>query len=92
MSVRRKFEPPENKKAYPSACPQCGGSVEERRITLVYPLDATSRMIRGVPAGVCQSCGERFLRPEVTTKIEKLLATRPSGVEEVPVWDFVASA
>lgn len=92
MSAPREFQPPGERKAYPSKCPVCGGAIKEEHVTLLYPgPDRTTRMIHGVPAGVCQSCAERYLRPDVAEKIERLLSAPPTGRQEVPVWDFAAS-
>ena len=87
------FLAPAELKAYPSLCIQCGGPVGEDRVTLsLVGKDGRVRLVRGVPAGVCRSCGEQYLRPEVTTHIERLLKTPPRRNEEVPAWDFAATA
>ncbi|MBI4730501.1 MAG: YgiT-type zinc finger protein [Acidobacteria bacterium] len=93
MSASAEFQPPRERKAYPSACPLCGGSIREERVTLHYAAPhGTTRLVHEVPAGVCQSCAERYLRPDVAEKIEHLLSAPPAGREEVPVWNFAASA
>jgi YgiT-type zinc finger domain-containing protein len=87
------FRPPAELKKYPSLCIQCGGPVTEDHVTLsLVGLNGHVRLVRGVPAGVCGSCGEQYLRPEVTARVEQLLQTPPRRNEEVPAWDFAASA
>jgi YgiT-type zinc finger domain-containing protein len=91
--MRTDFSPPERLKAYPSACPQCGGRVEAKKVTLIYlDLAGEPRVVRGVPAGVCRSCGERYLTAAVTERIEELLAREASRIEPVPTWDFAAAS
>lgn len=93
MSDAREFAPPPRKNAYPPCCALCGGTVSEEIVALPYPGgDDTTRMVNHVPAGVCQTCGERYLRADVAQRIEELLAAPPSGHETVPVWDFAATA
>lgn len=93
MTVTRKFEPPAERSDYPSSCPTCGGTVTERAVTLALPEPGEgTRIVEHVPAGVCEVCGEQFLKAETTNRIDKLLAAPPSGHEEVPVWDFATTA
>jgi YgiT-type zinc finger domain-containing protein len=83
--------PPDRPNTYPSKCFQCQGTVIEQDVNLVYPRsDGPPRLVNRVPAGVCDSCGEQYLRPETAEIIEKLLAAPPARHEEVPVWDFAA--
>jgi len=81
------------RKPYPTRCPICGGEVVERLVTLTYSLgDDHTRIVSGVPAGVCRSCGEQYLTPQVTKRIEELLSAPPSSHQQIPVWDYAASA
>lgn len=93
MSSRAEFQPPRERRGYPSTCPLCGGAIREETVSLHYPAnDGSPRIVHEVPAGVCRSCAERYLRPEVAEKIERLLSAAPAGREEVPVWNFAATA
>ncbi len=86
--------PPNHLKRYPSRCTSCRGHVEEALVSLVLPSseNGTSKIVRGVPAGVCRQCGEQFFRLDVLAEIEEILARPPSDKEEVPVWDFAKAA
>jgi|GEM_PF-3329395 len=89
MSRRLKFEPPKHRKAYPTHCPVCGGLIEPQDVDLTEPApDGSIRIIRGVPAGVCSSCHEMFLRPEVSRRLEEILDVAPTQSVEVPLWDW----
>ena len=49
-------------------------------------------MIDGVPAGVCEQCGEKYLLHEVVVELQRLLATPPTREEGVPVWQYAGTA
>lgn len=93
MTTTRKFEPPSEKADYPPRCAVCGGNVVERTVTLSLPESGgETRIVHHVPAGVCDTCGEQYLTSTVIGKIENLLEAPPTGHQEIPVWDFAASA
>lgn len=93
MSTAHTFEPPARRKDYPSSCPACGGPVTERDVTLALPEPGeATRIVEHVPAGVCEVCGEQFLKAETVDKLDKLLTAPPNGREEFPVWNFATSA
>jgi YgiT-type zinc finger domain-containing protein len=91
MTAERRFEPPSSRRPYPARCSRCDGEIRERRVTLVYTIDASPKIVHGVPTGVCQSCGERYLRPEVAARVEELLTTSPPTHEEIPAWEFASA-
>lgn len=91
MTSNASFEPPTNRRHYPSRCSLCEGPIREDRVTLVYTIDGSPKIVHGVPAGVCQNCGERYLRPEIASRIEDLLATTPPRHEQIPAWEFASS-
>lgn len=91
MTGETAFEPPTELRPYPSRCSLCEGAIREERVTLVYTIDGAPRIVHGVPAGVCQNCGERYLRPEVASRVEELLATSPPRHEKVPAWEFASA-
>lgn len=81
-----------DRKPYPSACHLCGGKISEKLVTLMLPdPSGTTRLVHGVPAGVCDQCGEQYLRAEVTAAIDRILKSPPTRREDVPVWEFASS-
>lgn len=40
---------------------------------------------------MCRDCGERYVRPDVASRVEELLATSPSRHEQVPAWELLGS-
>ncbi len=89
-----RFLPPKNPKKYPSRCSVCGGEpVTEKVVTLVLPeTDGTTRIVHGVPAGVCPQCGEQYLRLDVAEALDRILSSPPTRHEEIPVWEFASTA
>lgn len=64
-------------------CHFCGGEVAEQRVTVDYRWgDALLVVIRNVPAGVCQVCGEQYFKAEVVKEMESV-ARSPGEAEQV---------
>ncbi len=53
-------------------CYFCRGEVTEQQITIDYRWGDTLVVIRDVPAGVCQQCGEKYLASGVYKELERL--------------------
>lgn len=93
MTSTPRFEPPAERVEYPAQCAVCDGAVVERIVTLSLPeARGDARIVHHVPAGVCDTCGEQYLTSAVLRKVERLLEAPPTGHQEIPVWDFAASA
>ena len=70
------------------SCYFCGGEVLEGRITADYCWgEQLVAMIRNVPAGVCQVCGEQYFKAAVIKEMERAACSqeRPKEVLEVPL-------
>jgi YgiT-type zinc finger domain-containing protein len=92
MKRGQSFTPPSLKAPYPRRCVVCGGRIKETTTTLTYPSgDGNVRLVRDVPAGVCESCGEEYLRAEIAGLVEELLESAPDSKVEVPIWRFVTN-
>jgi len=69
-------------------CHFCGGEVVEQRVTVDYRWgEAFLMVIRHVPAGVCQVCGEQYLKAEVVKEMEKVAHSQEEAKEvlRIPV-------
>ena len=69
-------------------CHFCGGGVVEQRVTVDYRWGTDLLVvIRNVPAGVCQVCGEQYFKAEVVRAMEKVAHAQeePEEVLHVPV-------
>lgn len=55
-----------------SECYFCRGKVESAKVDVDFRWGRRLKVIRGVPAGVCRQCGERYFDAAVYKEMEKL--------------------
>lgn len=75
------------KRKYDS-CYFCGGQVAEKHVTVDYRWGGDLlAILKNVPAGVCQTCGEQYFKADVVKAMERSANSRRKAVEtvEVPV-------
>jgi len=74
-------------------CHFCGGDVVEKKVTVDYRWgEELLVVLKGVPAGVCQVCGEKYFKAEVVKKMEQT-AISSEKVEEkiqIPILELMA--
>jgi len=71
-----------------SQCHFCGGQVSEQKVTVDYRWgEELITVIKNVPAGVCEVCGEKYFKADVVKAMEKTARSRrkPKEVLQVPV-------
>jgi YgiT-type zinc finger domain-containing protein len=69
-------------------CHFCGGKVSEKKITVDYRWGAELvTIIKNVPAGVCEVCGEEYFKGPVVKAMEQLARskTKPKELLTIPV-------
>jgi len=66
-------------------CYYCKGHVVQQSTTLDYRWGASLFVIRDVPAGVCQQCGEKYLDSNVYKELEHLAESRNHFKESINV-------
>jgi len=69
-------------------CHFCGGKVAEQRVVVDYRWgQELVAIIEDVPAGVCDTCGERYFKAEVVKAMEGTARSRSRARRtiEVPV-------
>ena len=69
-------------------CHFCDGSVSERQVVVDYRWgDTLLAVIKDVPVGVCDTCGEQYFKASVVKALEKTANSRAKAREtiEVPV-------
>jgi len=57
-------------------CYFCRGIIEHRNVDVDFRWGKKLKVIRGVPAGVCRQCGERYFDSAAYKAMEKLAASR----------------
>jgi YgiT-type zinc finger domain-containing protein len=76
------------------ACHFCGGDVIEEKITIDYRWGKDFvAIIENVPTGVCQVCGEQYLKAEIVKEVEKLARSqeKPKKIIEVPLKELAVA-
>ncbi|MCK6556939.1 type II toxin-antitoxin system MqsA family antitoxin [Candidatus Binatia bacterium] len=68
-----------------SECYFCRGRVEPSKVDVDFRWGRRLKVIRGVPAGVCRQCGERYFDAAVYKEMEKLGASRKKAAEQMQV-------
>ena len=69
-------------------CHFCDGNVVEKKITVDYRWgEELVTVIRNVPAGVCQVCGEQYFKAPIVKAMERVARSKkkPKEVLRVPV-------
>ncbi len=69
-------------------CHFCGGEVSEKNITVDYRWgDKLVTVIKNVPAGVCEVCGEQYFKASIVKAMERVARSRkkPKETLKVPV-------
>jgi HTH-type transcriptional regulator/antitoxin MqsA len=71
-------------------CDFCGGELEPAMVNLELKRDGELIICEGLPALVCNQCGEEYFSAEVSTQIDNFLEhyqeKRPSRYITVPVY------
>jgi YgiT-type zinc finger domain-containing protein len=72
------------------ACYFCGGEIKEITVgNFDYRLEGQLYVIKKVPAGLCQQCGEKYVETEVARKMNILIDEEKfSGTEGVRVIEY----
>ncbi len=60
-------------------CALCGGKLREGLTELVLKAGDNLAVIKRVPALVCSCCGEAYLTPEVSERVERIMKEYRDG-------------
>ena len=66
-------------------CYFCKAQVVQQQITLDYRWGDTLVVIKDVPAGVCQQCGEKYLSGDTYKELERLAKSKGHCMGQVTV-------
>lgn len=69
-------------------CFKCKGNLMEKEINYVVNLENTIIIIKGVPAKVCNQCGEQYFDDETTENIEKIVNQLKEFETEVTIVNY----
>ena len=69
-------------------CHFCGGKVSERKISVDYRWgENLVTVIKNVPAGVCEACGEQYFKALIVKAMERVARSKkkPNEMLRIPV-------
>lgn len=66
-------------------CYFCKGKVVDQQITIDYRWGDTLVVIKEVPAGVCEQCGEKYLSSDAYKELERLAKSKSHLTGEMTV-------
>ena len=74
-------------------CYFCKGKVVQKKITLDFRWGEDLVVIKDVPAGVCQQCGEKYIESFVYKELESMAKSKGQVTDtiKVDVLDFESS-
>ena len=75
-------------------CFFCGGKVVEEKITVDYRWgEEFLAVLKNVPAGVCQVCGEQYFKSEIVKEMERVVQSKEEAKEiiQIPVRELQMS-
>jgi len=67
------------------SCYNCNAHVIQRLTTIDYRWGDSLVVIKDVPAGVCEQCGEKYLAIDVYKEVERLASSRDHLTEKMTV-------
>jgi YgiT-type zinc finger domain-containing protein len=71
-----------------SSCAYCGSNVTEQLVRMDMWFGDQLLIFEHVPTGVCDICGEEYLRPDVQDRMIALAHMPPKSTIQVPVHAF----
>jgi len=75
-------------------CYFCKAKVVQQQTTIDYRWGDTLVVIKDVPAGVCQQCGEKYLESGVYKELERMAKSKSHlmGTMTIDILNFATSA
>ena len=71
-------------------CVFCKGEMREGEVNVPVDLEDRFILIKGVPALICQECGEYFVSDEVMERLESIVEEAKSRNVEIEILRFAA--
>jgi len=71
-------------------CVFCKGEMREGEVNVPVDLEDRFILITGVPALICQECGEYFVSDEVMKRLESIVEEAKSRNVEIEILRFAA--
>ncbi len=67
------------------------GETRDGKATITLERDSTTLVVKGVPANICDNCGEEYLSEEVTAQFLKSAEEAARAGVQVAVREYIAA-
>ena len=67
------------------------GETQPGKATVTFERDGTTLVIKGVPASICQNCGEEYVDESITTSLLKNAEDAVRAGVQVNIREYVAA-
>ncbi|MBF0352073.1 MAG: type II toxin-antitoxin system MqsA family antitoxin [SAR324 cluster bacterium] len=71
-----------------NACPLCGGTKTDGKITFTVDLKETLVVVRDVPATICSLCGNEWLSDDIAASLELIVSDAKTKSHLVEITNF----
>ncbi len=72
-------------------CEYCSGNIQSKKVTVNYSYKGKLVIIKDVPVGVCQECGQRYYAAATLEKLDTMAQNSDAAPERVSVPVMVMS-
>lgn len=69
----------------PNECEYCSGNIHPKKVTVNYSDKDKLVIIKDVPVGVCQECGQRYYAAAILEKLDAMAQNSDSAQERISV-------
>lgn len=66
-------------------CEYCSGEIRPKKVTVNYFYEGKLVIIKDVPVGVCQECGQRYYAAEILEKLDTMAQNSDAAPEKISV-------
>ncbi len=73
-------------------CEYCSGDIRPQKVTVNYSYKDKLVIIKDVPAGVCQECGQRYYAASTLEKLDAMAQNSETAPERISVPVMVMGA
>ncbi len=66
-------------------CEYCSGDIQPKKVTVNHSYQGKLVIIKDVPVGVCQECGQRYYAADTLEKLDTLAQNSDAATEKISV-------
>ncbi len=66
-------------------CEYCHGNIQPKKVTVNHSYKGKLVIIKDVPVGVCQECGQRYYAADTLNKLDTMALNSDTATERITV-------